>query len=108
MLKNKTIVEENLEEISSFLNQSLGRFYAINRICGLEGGGQNLKYTLVEKKKYTKSLCFSIMFENKTVAKSSMKHYYSSIGFLGGFMPSTDFVELRVDKESWKYTPVDK
>ena len=69
MLKNKTIAEENLEEISSFLNQSLGRFYAINRICGLEGGGQNLKYTLVEKKKYTKSLCFSIMFENKTVAK---------------------------------------
>ena len=69
MLKNKTIAEENLEEILSFLKQSLGRFYAINGICGFEGGGQNLKYTPVEKKIYTKSLCFSIMFKNKTIAK---------------------------------------
>ena len=86
MLKNKTIAEENLEEISSFLNQSLGRFYAINRICGLEGGGQNLKYALVEKKKYTKSLCFSIMFENKTVAKEILDETLLFLNlFLGRF-----------------------
>ena len=47
MLKNKTIAEENLEEILSFLKQSLGRFYAIKG--GIEDsdlrGGKNTNRT---------------------------------------------------------------
>ena len=43
MFENKTVAKEILDETLLFLNRFLGRFYAINRFCGVEGGQRKLE-----------------------------------------------------------------